>query len=171
MLIQNDFINEIRKNIDVKKKIWNNIDGTNCYAYALGIDVSEYKLKEDIFSPGVISNSKVNLTRHEYFSYDLLMDNLFSDFKALGIEYRLVEPLDEILEDEWKIALFVSEIGNNLLDDFHFMRQFSDGIWHHKNGYYGLVSEYDNKGKIITNPMDCSLRQRSYDKCFCLKLK
>ena len=51
------------------------------------------------------------------------------------------------------------------------MRQHSNDIWYHKNGFGGKVTNYDSFGKIIQNPKECYLRTRTYDKCLSLKLR
>ena len=163
-------LQELRSSIDIGKMEWTSGHNTNCYAYALGLDIPQYKIKYGAYEPGVIANSKIDFFSKEVFSYNDLINNLYLDFNALGIVFREISPLDKISSNEWKIALFITWYNQNLLEDFHFLRQHNDGIWYHKNGFYGDVSNYDDHGKIITNPKKCFLKYREYNKCLSLTL-
>lgn len=163
-------LEDIRNSINIDKKEWINVYDTNCYAYALGLDIPQYRICDYAYNPGVIGNSKVNLiTSSDIFSYNDLIHNMILDFEALGIDYREVDCLDRISDNEWKIALFISKTYGGL-DDFHFLRQHNDDIWYHKSGIWNVTS-YDDYNRLITNPKDCFLEHRTYNKCFSLKLK
>ncbi len=155
---------ELRKLIDLDKKDWENKQNTNCYAYALGLDVNIPKA----FEPGEIGHSKTDLRNYNSFTYELLLDNIFTDLEALDIAYREIDPIEEIAPDEWKIALFTTRNGE-YIDDFHFMREHKDGIWYHKNG-----TRIYNKTNLlfpIKNPKTVYLPGREYEKCLSLRLK
>lgn len=163
-------LQNLRNMIDVNKTNWVNMDSTNCYAYALGLDIPNYNIIDYAYAPGVISNSSIFLPSYKLFTYDMLLNNIYSDLEALGVDIREIRPLDTISEEEWKIALFtVGDYG--YLKDYHFLRQHKDNIWYHKNGYRGTILPYDSNGIIIRNPEDCHFNRRCYDKTFALKLK
>ena len=165
----------IRNSITLDKRIWENIFETNCYAYALGLDIAESEICDDAYAPGTISNSLKSLANQELFRYSELLECLYSDFDALGISYREVLPQEQIPADEWKIALFTSRAyysdNIDLLDDYHFLRQHPNSIWYHKVGWYNYPTNMDDNSKPITNPTNCYLDTRTYRKCLSLKLK
>lgn len=163
-------LQELRTTIDVEKTGWNNIYNTNCYAYALGLDIAEKDIIDYAFVPGIMSGSKVDLSKRFTFSYEELIQNLYNDFELLGINYREINPNEIINDDEWKIALFTKPYWNKL-EDYHFLRLCNDGIWHHKDGWNNKPIIYDNHGCIITDPENCFLNGKNFNKCLSLKLK
>lgn len=159
---------ELRHSIDLAKNIWINNDSTNCYAYALGLDIPEDDITKFAYEPGVISGGKDIVGRK--FTYEEFMRRMIADFNALGIDYGSIQPGDPIKDGEWKVALFLrySRVG---FDNFHFLRQKEDGVWYHKLGYNGEVSMVDSFGHLITDPTECEIFSGEYDSCFRLKLK
>jgi hypothetical protein len=166
---------ELRKMITLDKRLWENIFSTNCYAYALGLDIAESEICDSAYVPGTISKSQISLAYQELFRYSELLECLYSDFDALGIAYREVLPQEQINTNEWKIALFTTRAfysdNIDLLEDYHFLRQLQNGNWYHKAGWYNYPTNKDNYGNIITNPTDFNLSTRTYRKVLCLKLK
>lgn len=163
-------LQELRNSIDIQKSEWTS-DNSNCYAYALGLDIPQYQIKDCAYAPGVIADSEIDLPSKKIFLYKDLINNLYLDFDALGIRFREINPLDTIGSNEWKIALFITWYQEpELVEDYHFLRQHNDGIWYHKKGFRGEVSKYDSNGKIITNPQECFFRYRHYNKCLSLAL-
>ncbi|MDE5539295.1 MAG: hypothetical protein K2J20_02270 [Bacilli bacterium] len=163
-------LQELRDSIDLRKKDWINRPYTNCYAYALGLDIPEKQICSYAYSPGVIGQSDVFLPKYRTYSYEQLINNMLMDFDALGIACREADTTDCVLDDEWKIALFLTGTHKEIID-FHFLREHQDGIWYHKAGKQGLVTNLDDYHQIIYNPQNCILLQRSYDRCFTLTLK
>lgn len=163
-------LHELRNAIDVEKSEWINRYSTNCYAYALGLDIPQSEIVDYAYSPGVISKSDIFLPAYNFFTYKQLISNIYLDFNTLGINFREINPLDDVDIEEWKIALFISNYYGRI-DDYHFLRQHKDGIWYHKAGYNGMVSIYDDFGHIIKNPKECQFRCTDYNKCFALRLK
>ena len=161
---------EIRNKIILDNINWKHIFTTNCYAFALGLDIKERSIMKDAYQPGTISNNNLG----EWFTYGELLSNLKSDFDYLGIDYKEINPTDNIAEDEWKIALFIKiynyNYGKIVLSDFHFLRQIGDS-WYHKPGYYGLPTNKDSNDKIITDPTMCNIYNKAYQKTYSLKLK
>lgn len=167
--------NEIRSQIQIKPKEWINLETTNCYAYALGLDINENDICEYAYQPGSISSKVANLIIHfNYFLYSVLIKNIEKDFETLGISYKEIEPDDEIQDDEWKIALFVEFYDkyfmDDLISDFHFLRANSNGVWTHKHGYCNSPKKKDDSNKIITDLKECDLTLYEYRKCYALRL-
>lgn len=167
-------LQELREAINLRKSDWINIDNNNCYAYALGLDIPQVEIKNYAFVPGVISDSHIQIPPNKIFSYDVLLNNICLDLEALDINFREINPLDNVGVDEWKIALFITRAYYEeqlYLRDFHFLRQHSDGFWYHKDGYGGIVSKLDSYNREIINPETCFLSGRIYKKCLSLRLK
>lgn len=163
-------LKEIRDSISLTPHSWINLEDNNCYAYALGLDINELDIFPLAFQPGVISDAPNSLWMCNRFGYYDLTSSVFSDLKALEIDYREISPLDQIEDDEWKISLFVNELCGTLIS-FHFLRQLPNGIWYHKDGYNGEVKNCDSNGNIILNPEECFFNYFKYYKCYSLKLK
>lgn len=165
---------ELRNSINLDKKNWKHIFTTNCYAYALGLDVREQNIKDFAYIPGVISGVYKRIDEDYSIAYPKLLDNIHDDLEFLGINFREVNPLEEISNDEWKIAIFTSFLAcdffTEIVSDFHFLRQRENGIWYHKEGWFKRPTNKDSNSNIITDPSDCYLRGRQYKKCYSLKL-
>ena len=158
---------EYTKYCDLTKKSWKHAFTTNCYAFALGLDIAERLIKKDDYQPGTLTDHNLNM----YFTFEQLIECLTSDLDYLGIDYKEIDPSKKVEIDEWKIALFVqynSYMG--LLSDFHFLRQI-DNIWYHKQGYYGLPTNKDSYNNLIIDPVDCYIYGEDYQKTYSLKLK
>lgn len=170
---------ELRKSITLNKEVWENIFSTNCYAYALGLDINENNIVSAAYSPGTLSNSKFSFAGKYFFTYSNLLRALHDDFKFLGIDFKEVDPTDKNKDEEWKIALFTfpppftNKIIKNdeILEDYHFFRQTDSGIWYHKEGWNKAPCCIDDKEMIITDLTKCYLENGEYKKCYTLKLK
>ena len=167
-------INYIRQNINPNRfNNWKHVFSTNCYAFALGIDISENTIKKYAYQPGVMAG-KVNGLFLKYIPYQLLIKNIYDDMNKLGIEIREVGPSDMVDINEWKIALFTENIyisSYELVKSFHFLRQSSNGEWYHKEGYLSVPTNKDDNHEIITNPTNCYLKNQTFNQCYCLKRK
>lgn len=165
----------IRDNINLKKKYWLHIFSTNCYAYALGLDVNESIIGNYAYQPGYIGGYMYSTMRYPQFTYDSLVRSIYEDLKKYKIDIRRVKPDDEVDIDEWKIALFTKfqsyDFYSNWYSDYHFLRQKDDGLWYHKRGFYRIPTNKDFKRKVIENPKKCNLGKYEYQECFSLKLK
>lgn len=161
---------ELRRQINLNKKHWKHILTTNCYAYALGLDIPERRISNNDYFPGMISNF-IN-KRPPFYTYSELLQGLYADLEALGIEIREIGPNEEIAKGEWKIALFAGEVDMmpELFYRIHFLRQRKNGIWYHKK-WYKRVSNKDDNHQIITNPEACYFEEVKYQNCFCLTRK
>ena len=80
-------LNEIKGKIQMYPENWVNMYSTNCYAYALGLDVRENDICIGAYNPGIISETS-SLNGTEYFEYEALINGIAGDLKALDIEYR-----------------------------------------------------------------------------------
>ena len=160
----------LRNSINLEKKIWLNRYTTNCYAYALGLDIPEYRIIDGAYAPGTISRSPIDLTTVTTFTYKELMNNLYMDLESLGIDFQKVSPNASISPDEWKIAVYTSASWGKL-EDYHFLRIYGDDGWSHKNGWREMPTHKDDADEIIRNPRWCYLSNRDYRMCLKLKLK
>lgn len=159
----------LRNSIDIEKKNWVNKYTTNCYAYALGLDIPEDKIIRGAYAPGVISGADIDIGRAYTFTYKTFVNNLYSDLDFLGIDFKKINPNQQVDEDAWKIAVFVSS-SFGALDDYHFLR-YRDDIWYHKNGWYDNPTTLDDWKEEIFDPKKCYLRDRTYKFSLSLKLK
>ena len=125
---------EVRKLVNPFKKEWINVNKTNCYAYALGIDVNYEDLGINGYEPGFTCDLRLPSN----FDGSDLINNVVKDLDNLGIDFRHVNDYYKLGEGEWRIAIFGGyRYSFDKFDDYHFMRQSLDGIWVHKSGYYG----------------------------------
>lgn len=162
-------LNEIRGKIQMYPENWVNMYSTNCYAYALGLDIRQSDICDYAYQPGTISET-TNIFELKYFSYDMLIKGIESDLELLQIAYRNVEEDEKLALNEWKIALFVNGYHESLID-FHFLRQKENGIWLHKNGYDGTIIKKDRYCRNIIIPSEAKLYPYTYKKCYALRLE
>ena len=164
----------VRNNIDIHRKHWKHIFTTNCYAYALGLDIKEKDIKPFAYQPGVMGGYLYSVNSSKYFAYSSLIEGIFADMKKLNIEIREINTTDRVSADEWKIALFTVfhavEFYSEWLSGFHFLIEKEDGIWYHKPGYYKLPTNKDYDNCIITDPKNCYLGNKEFRKCYSLRL-
>ena len=120
---------------------WNNNHSTNCYAYALGLDINEFKIGYCAFQPGIIYclYNKVDIMRLHDYSFN---ERLLLDLKTLRINITTNNNYD------WEIALFENR------RDFHFIRKTDSAFWSHKKGYFNNPNYFDDNSSTIINPTD-----------------
>ena len=169
LMTQDEIVNAIK----INKKFWLHVLNTNCYAFALGLDVPEQKICRHAYEPGVMSGNNKELPK--LYTYSSLLQNIIADLNFLDISYKEVKPSYKTGDGEWKIALFTSTIGYEfedfLADDFHFLRQMPNGIWYHKRGWKKGVSKIDSLGDVIKDPSKCCLEYYHFESCLKLKIK
>lgn len=141
---------QIIKHIDLRNHKWKNISDSNCYAFALGLDLNEDEIGNDYYyayQPGVIGLVANGMEIDQIYGMKF-EERIFLDWDTLKIKYRQVD-FDEKIEysyikDElyrWKIALYLQYSKYNHMFyegydcDFHFIRQFEDCSWHSKLDY------------------------------------
>lgn len=144
-------LKEVRKHINPYKKEWINTRDTNCYLYALGLDVKPSQFDNMFrFYPGTFIGETLGAT----FTTEKLLSNLEGDLKTLGIDYIEVNPKYIInrINGEWKIAVMVTRENKPEHTDFHFLRQTEKGIWYHKDGFKGKPTDIDSYHRRIVDP-------------------
>lgn len=168
---------EIRENIEVtgNPNYWNNIQGTNCYAYALGLDINEKRIAKCAYQPGVMGSIMLhkpivnikNMTIEERMILDLKALKIYC--KEIEVEESELKFCSKRTENDnsittyyWPVAIF-EDINS---DNFHFMRLTSDGTWYHKFGYFSSPHNYDEDKRIITDPRECNLNNLKYKKTY-----
>ena len=166
-------LSEIRGEVQVYPESWINMRTTNCYAFALGLDIRESSICSGAYQPGVISGKKELDLSNRRFLYSDLIKCIEEDLNNLGILYREIDTMDKVELNEWKMALFVetnSECDENYLSGFHFLRTNQKGNWVHKADYYTSPSKKDDFDQIIKDPKECDFYFYEYKKCYALKL-
>lgn len=99
-------IKNLKKYIDLKTDNWEYNKTTNCYAFALGLDIPENKITRRAYYGGyiyqsIVSNPKDIVDLNNQESIEL-------DFKAMGLYYEQIDLHDKIYSsDEWKIAFLI----------------------------------------------------------------
>ncbi len=154
--------------IDLKVSDWRHNEATNCYAFALGLDVPSDQISKEqyAYNGGVIykclSSRPASIRGLDHQS------KIELDFKTLRLYYEQIGLFDRIISPyEWKIAFFV-DIEEDF--DFHFFRQGKNGIWYHKLGQSAAPTCYDELGDLITNPVYADLQTARYAYKTCYRL-
>lgn len=144
----------IRDSIDLKENNWNNIKTTNCYAFALGLDIPSGVIMtfgmEYPYRVGSIGRFK-----YDYDYYDMygltLEERLYLDLDALGIDHRKANQNEETKCDNNNLNWLVAMYKDKNTPDFHFLRKGSNNFWIHKLGRDGDISIIDANGRLITD--------------------
>lgn len=167
-------LQEIRGQIQMYPENWKNIYTTNCYAYALGLDLPEDNICKSAYQPGTISGSSNLCDLSHSFYFKELVYGVEEDLKTLNISFRQINPKDIIEENEWKIALYVEiyleQKKDFLCKDFHFLRTNKNGAWIHKNGWSTSPNKLDDMANKIIDLETCDFFLYQYKKCYALKL-
>lgn len=165
-------LDSLKNIISLKEEYWEYCFDTNCYAFALGLDIPESNILENAYQLGVIGSLiyNISITELKNMTYE---QRLLLDLKALKIICKETSPEDKTdckfnfknnkltsIEQQWIIALFDNG------EDFHFMRKSYDGIWYHKRGFFAPPINYDNNKQIITNPEECIIDNYKYVKTY-----
>ena len=146
-----DYKDEIRSQIVLKEHHWQNIYTTNCYAFALGLDVPgnrhDYHFQLGDFYCN-ITGAKYSEVKENYTR----LDRLKMDLDALELEPEEADPEEqtiinitydengnEIVDYSWLIAYFYS----SQRGDYHFLRKAPNGVWWHKQGFDGVPNCHD----------------------------
>lgn len=153
---------------------WFNLNNTNCYAFALGLDIPEKRIIKHAYQPGTIGANVFSISS-EKFNRLTFEEKIEIDFKALNISAVQCQPTEcslfyyenDMIIFQWIIALFYgSGCG------FHFMRKNSSGYWWHKRGYYlEYPIDFDDNNCKIKDPRDCLINDYEYIKCLKLIYK
>lgn len=141
---------KVKSLISLKELWWENSFGTNCYAFALGLDVPENEICKNAYQPGVIAAEKFGLPIDEVLKLKL-EDKFLLDLNALKIAYY------ETIEDQsanyrflrnyvcyyWDVLLYSND------EDFHFVRRNYYGKLYHKIGYLGVPKECEENDEYL----------------------
>lgn len=130
-----------RKQLD-----WINIHTTNCYAYALGIDIPKDDICNYAYNLGQIAKMSENDENPDECTSNLCNAKdfefaLLSDFETLGLEYYESNKKEFYCDDlfthpgRYFDILFFINTNNIFFDDFHFARFGKDGKLYHKWGH------------------------------------
>jgi hypothetical protein len=129
--------------------------GHNCYDYAF----NNYDLtQKNTSQPGELPNAiKDNLGSN--YSCPLTNSRLISDHNGPKTGTDIIPTTRDTVcpANTYKIALVMDPN-----DDYHFLRQNSDGTWSHKPGK-GFVTNKDFSGNIITDPETADMKSDSYN--------
>lgn len=151
--------------ISLKCDYWENAMDTNCYAFALGLDIPEDEIVKNAYQLGIIGATinNISLSKLKNMTYE---DRLALDLNAIGIPFIECDPLEKIKFEQYKIAMFANFDCTN---DFHFMREDSNGIWWQKwGGLFSYPINKDYNSKIITDPRVCNIGEYQYIKTYAL---
>lgn len=160
-------IEEIKELISLKEEYWEYYQDTNCYAFALGLDVPENEIIKNAYQLGVIGAAvyEIPIQKLKKMSFE---KRLVLDLQALKISYKEASPSDKTyskfinnyISNYWIIALFQNQ------DDFHFLRKNYNDEWYHKRGYLASPIAYDDNKQIITDIIQCSIGNYRYVKTY-----
>ena len=137
---------------------------TNCYAFALGLNVDEDDICPYAYRIGNISLQ----AKWPFISVDpsnkisAIEPLILDDFQALGIDYEIFMDKDESQylqeldhpNDCWDILLFISPS-----DGYHFVRVGSDSLLYHKLGW-GKLPELTDFEDIKREYKGCKFERR-----------
>ena len=112
-------------------------DNTNCYSHALGSTLPFLEL----YRIGSISGKKGIDER--YKSIEEIKSLLIADCKTIDLKIEESSEEDELLENQYKIELFVAINNKGEIWDYHFLR-FENGIWTEKWKRKSVQTFYKN---------------------------
>ena len=155
------YVNPFNKN-------WKNILTTNCYAYAIGIDVPYNIICTAGYIPGIFSDRSI---LGDIFTYKTFEYNLIKDLETLYISYKEVDPTYIAKDDEWKVSLYLKKsMIPKCYIDFHFLKSIDNGIWESKSGYNNEPNIIGDIDPINYRMVDNKYRKYIYQKTLCLKM-
>lgn len=141
----------IKSQISLKEEYWEVYFGTNCYAFALGLDVPESEICKDAYELGIIGANKFNIPIKDILKLSF-ESRLLLDLKALKIAYKEIDKTEKAgfyyignyICRHWDIILFKEKNGNS----FHFVRKNYNGVLYHKIGYFAQPMKLE-KDKVL----------------------
>lgn len=146
-------VGKIKDLIDLKTDNWKFPSSTNCYAYALGLDVPFTKISDHAYKIGCFSEDALKRRNINVFDLDE-EKRLFLDLYYLGLSQTEVEP-DYVLDNiDKKYSYFLISYFEGF-QDFHFLRKNPyDNTWYHKVGYFAFPKNRDDDRQKIYNPKE-----------------
>ncbi len=147
-------LKEIHDNVSKVHYSWQETINCNCYMFAINLDMSVW----DVFSLGRFCIGDLSNTYKEKMTANDMIKSLYLDMDKIGVDINKYHN-EELLDDEWLIALFNSEID----DDFHFLRTYpkiynKPNYWYHKKSFSGIITHTDSSCNEITNPKEADMR-------------
>ena len=130
---------DLQKEINITKKDWIYRGQTNCYAYALGLDIIEQKICYKAYQVGTIGKKYYEIS-DKVFDLLSIEKRLYLDLESIGIIYHEIDPTEKINPNSWNISLFSSDV----YYDFHFLRKTPENSWTHKIGWFELPKNKDD---------------------------
>lgn len=122
----------------------------NCYCYALMLPIPEefynayMNAYADIDFPLSLRHDVGFISKKEFsLKPSKLLDNLKRDLDYLDIDYYETDIGSMNNHGGYKISLYC-----NPFEDFHFIREDSDGKWSHKLGYAGSIERINPSERI-----------------------
>jgi len=166
-------VEELKDRITSSVEYWEYNFGTNCYAFALGLDILEHEITKNAYQLGVIG-AVLNNIPFQNLEGMTFEQRMILDLDALNISYSTSDFCDctnykiyydkngNAIEEEyyWIIALFSNE------NDFHFLRKAFDGSWWHKRGCFGCPIDFDSDRNKIVSPKECNIEGYKYVKTY-----
>lgn len=160
-------INTIKNSISLKEAYWENNFETNCYAFALGLDIPEKDIVSNAYTLGVMASNTFNISLKE-ISKMTFEERFILDLKALKIAVTETDPTDKsyykytgnYVGYYWIVSLLCNDA------NFHFLRKNYDGDWYHKIGFLGPPIKTDSNKNTIESPRDCSIADYKYVKTY-----
>lgn len=159
----------LRKFIELKSEYWLNKDSTNCYAYALGLDIPERNIMDGAYRLGTIGllKEEIDPCFLLYYSKEARLEK---DLKAFKLKYEEVDP-NERIEDTNKYSHFLISLFERD-GDFHFLRKSKlDNTWWHKQGWNSAPKNTDDNNEVITDPRSAKIDDYKYLKTYKIRFK
>ena len=162
----------IKNLISLREEYWENDLSTNCYAFALGLDIPENQIIENAYQLGVIGaiTKHIPIERIKKLTFE---ERLILDLNALGIIYENCNTNDK--SDCWVTSNYfytqwiISLLSNG--KNFHFIRKSFDEIWYQKWGYFAPIIDFDFDKRVITDPNEANFGEYKLIKTYKLSYK
>lgn len=161
----------LQQQINIGKPYWTNNKGTNCLAYAIGLDVPAKSICTGAYAYNGGILYQTFTPQPKDISHLTTQEKIELDWKTLEIYYEEIDYSDKLFDpEEWKVAYFIDPQNTN---DFHFLRKTNDDAWHHKPGRFEIPTFFDDQRHIIRNPKEAYFEYPAYvyNKCYRLSKK
>lgn len=163
-------VEKIKELIELKTYNWDYPTSTNCYAYALGLDVPFNKISDHAYKLGCFSEDKLNSENKNVYSLDE-EKRLDLDLDCLGLNHVEVDSSYKIDINDINYTYFLVAFFKGY-KDFHFLRKSNtNDVWYHKKGYLDFPRYRDDDGKIIYDPKEAFFIHYNYVKTLRIGIK
>ena len=143
---------------------------SNCYQYALNCDAKPWSPSEPwvLAQPGDYSHTSITGFGT---NPELIVDAVTADFEQYNYEFNTAKyfaPIgkyDVCPSGSYKVALVIGQgvnEYNEIVHDYHWYRQDSDGLWSHKRGTT-QVTRMDANYRYIIDPETAARNYTQYD--------